>query len=64
MKRLKCRQTIKLRSEDFMKQTKHKKEPKNSSKPEKITAEEALKRMKIFSERKEKMIAFIIKSEN
>ena len=43
---------------------KQKKEAKTSSKPEKISAEEALKRMKDFSKRKEKMIAFIIKSEN
>jgi hypothetical protein len=47
-----------------MKQTKQKKKAKTSSKPEKISAEEALTRMKNFSKRKEKMIAFIIKSEN
>jgi hypothetical protein len=47
-----------------MKREKQKKDTKTSSKPEKITAEEALKRMKNFTERKEKMIAFIIKSEN
>ncbi len=46
-----------------MKQEKRKKEAKTSSKPEKISAGEALTRMKNFSERKEKMIAFIIKSE-
>lgn len=47
-----------------MKREKQNKEAKNSSKPEKITAEEALKRVKNFTERKEKMIAFIIKSAN
>jgi hypothetical protein len=47
-----------------MKQEEQKKKTKNSSKPEKISAGEALTRMKNFSERKEKMIAFIIESEN
>jgi hypothetical protein len=47
-----------------MNQKKRKKKAKTASKPEKISAEEALKRMKSFSQRKEKMIAFIIKSEN
>jgi hypothetical protein len=47
-----------------MEQTSRKKKEKASSKPEKISAEEALKRMKNFAKRKEKMIAFIIESEN
>ena len=47
-----------------MERKKRKKKGGESSKPEKITGEEALKRMKTFAERKEKMIAFIIKSEN
>jgi hypothetical protein len=34
------------------------------SKPEKVTAAEALTRMKNFTRRKEKMIAFIIESKN
>ncbi|HEY0658155.1 MAG TPA: hypothetical protein VGD05_06760 [Pyrinomonadaceae bacterium] len=46
-----------------MKQTK-KKTDKDSSKPEKITAAEALEKMKKFAERKEKIIASIIKSKN
>lgn len=46
-----------------MKQEK-KKNAKTSSKPEKITAEESLKRMKNFAERKEKIIAAIIESKN
>lgn len=47
-----------------MKQKKPKKAEKNSSKPEKITAEESLARVKKFAERKEKIIAFIIESKN
>jgi hypothetical protein len=47
-----------------MKQSKPKKQTKTSSKPEKISGEEALKRMKSFAERKEKIIAFIIESKN
>lgn len=43
---------------------KPKKEAKNSSKPEKITGEEALTRMKDFSKRKEQIIAAIRKSQN
>ncbi len=41
-----------------------KKTAKDSSKPEKISAEESLTRMKKFSERKEKMIADIRESKN
>ena len=48
----------------FMKQEKQAKKEKTSSKPEKITAAESLRRVKSFTERKEKIIAFIIKSEN
>lgn len=40
------------------------KKQKTSSKPEKITAAESLRRVKSFAERKEKIIAFIIESEN
>ena len=40
------------------------KSAKTSSKPEKITGEESLSRMKNFTERKEKIIASIIKSKN
>ncbi len=47
----------------FMKKKQTKKE-KASSKPEKITGEEALSRVKKFAERKEKIIAFIIESKN
>jgi hypothetical protein len=43
---------------------KSKKKLKTSSQPEKITAEESLKRMKNFTERKEKIIAAIIQSKN
>jgi hypothetical protein len=46
-----------------MKQTK-KNNAKEKSKPEKISAEESLRRMKNFTERKEKTIAFIIESKN
>lgn len=48
----------------LMKQEKPKKKAKASSKPEKITGVEALKKMKEFSERKEKIIANIRKSKN
>ncbi|HSK71412.1 MAG TPA: hypothetical protein VK892_06935 [Pyrinomonadaceae bacterium] len=41
-----------------------KEDPKKASKPEKISAEEALERMKNFSKRKEKMIASIKQSQN
>jgi hypothetical protein len=42
-----------------------KKEEKQSpSKPEKISGQEALRRMKKFGERKEKIIASIIASKN
>ena len=37
---------------------------KPSSKPEKVTGEQALERMKRFGERKEKMIASILASKN
>jgi len=47
-----------------MKREKKQKNPDKSPKPEKITGEEALSRMKNFSRRKEQIIAFIIKSEN
>jgi hypothetical protein len=47
-----------------MKREKSKKQSKDSSKPEKITGEEALSRMKKFSERKEQIIAFIRESKN
>jgi hypothetical protein len=40
------------------------KQKKKSSKPEKISAEVSLRRMKNFSERKEKIIAFIRESKN
>lgn len=43
---------------------KEKQKKKDSSKPEKISAEESLKRMKNFSERKEKIIANIRESKN
>ena len=46
-----------------MKKKQTKKE-KTSSKPGKITGEEALSRVKKFAERKEKIIAFIIESKN
>jgi hypothetical protein len=35
-----------------------------SSNPEKVSAEGSLERMKEFSKRKEKIIAFILKSKN
>jgi hypothetical protein len=38
--------------------------PKQKSSPEQVSPEEALKRMKSFSERKEKFIAAIKKSQN
>jgi hypothetical protein len=41
-----------------------KKSEKTSSRPEKISAGESLKRMKKFSERKEKMLADIRESQN
>jgi hypothetical protein len=47
-----------------MKQDKTGKNAKKSSKPEKISADESLARMKDFTKRKEKMIAFIIASKN
>jgi hypothetical protein len=47
-----------------MPKKKQKKAVKDSSKPEKISAEESLKRMKNFSERKEKMVADIRESKN
>jgi hypothetical protein len=47
-----------------MKEKKTKKQSKASSKPEKITGEEALSRMKDFSQRKEQIIATIIESKN
>lgn len=47
-----------------MKSEKKKKNAKTSSKPEKISAEESLARMKKFSERKEQIIAFIRESQN
>jgi hypothetical protein len=47
-----------------MKQSKQKKSAEKSSEPVKITAEEALKKMKNFSERKEKIVASIIESKN
>jgi hypothetical protein len=47
-----------------MKREKSKKQAKTSSKPEKITGEEALSRMKDFSQRKEQIIAAIIESKN
>ncbi len=47
-----------------MKREKSKKQAKDSSKPEKITGEEALSRMKDFSQRKEKIIADIRQSKN
>jgi len=47
-----------------MKQEKKKKDAKTSSKPEKITSEEALSRMKDFSRRKEQIIADIRESKN
>jgi hypothetical protein len=43
---------------------KPKKEVKTSSRPEKVTGEEALARMKDFSKRKEQIIAAIIESKN
>jgi hypothetical protein len=47
-----------------VKQEKPEKNAKTSSKPEKITGEEALSRMKNFTKRKEKIIAFIRASKN
>jgi hypothetical protein len=47
-----------------MKREKSKKQSKASSKPEKITGEEALLRIKNFSKRKEQIIAAIIESKN
>jgi hypothetical protein len=47
-----------------VKQEKPQKKAKTSSKPEKITGEEALSRMKDFTRRKEKIIAAIRKSKN
>ena len=38
--------------------------PEQKSSPEQISPEEALKRMKKFSERKEKFVAAIKKSQN
>jgi hypothetical protein len=47
-----------------MKQSKQKKTAEKSSDSTTVSAEEALKRMKSFGERKEKIIASVIKSEN
>jgi hypothetical protein len=47
-----------------MKREKTEKKAKTSSKPEKITGEEALAKMKDFTKRKEKIIAFIRESKN
>ncbi|HEX8636644.1 MAG TPA: hypothetical protein VF692_01175 [Pyrinomonadaceae bacterium] len=47
-----------------MKQSKQKKNAEKSSESKAISAEEALRRMKNFGERKEKIIASINKSEN
>jgi hypothetical protein len=47
-----------------MKAKKQDKKAKTSSRPEKITGDEALSRMKSFNERKETIIAFIVKSKN
>ena len=47
-----------------MKKKKVEKSEIQSSKPEKLSAEESLKRMKNFTKRKEKMIAFIKQSAN
>ena len=47
-----------------MKREKQKKQAKTSSKPEKITGQEALSRMKDFSRRKEQIIADIRESKN
>lgn len=46
-----------------MKKREKKTENKSSS-PEQVTAEEALKRMKAFTERKERFVAAIKKSQN
>ena len=45
-----------------MKDEKKTDKKQDSSNPEKVSAEESLKRMKEFSKRKEKIIAFILKS--
>jgi hypothetical protein len=47
-----------------MKQTKERKNAEKSSASKIVSAEDALKRMKSFDERKEKIIASVIKSEN
>lgn len=47
-----------------MKEKKAKKSNQKSSKAEQVSPEEALKRMKGFSERKEKFVAAIKKSQN
>jgi len=47
-----------------MKKESKKKPEKTSSKPEKVSAEESLERMKTFSKRKEKIVAFIVESQN
>ena len=47
-----------------MKREKAKKQAKTSSKPEKITGEEALSRMNNFTKRKEQIIADIRESKN
>jgi len=47
-----------------MKKDPKKKAKTESSKPEKISADESLQKMKNFTKRKEKMIAFIKQSEN
>jgi hypothetical protein len=51
-------------SKIFMPKEKQKKNAKDFSKPEKISAEESLQRMKKFSERKEKIVANICESKN
>lgn len=48
-----------------MKENKKAEKPQSkSSNPEQVSPEEALKRMKSFSERKEKFVAAIKKSQN
>ena len=47
-----------------MKEKKAKKTEQKSSKAEQVSPEEALKRMKSFSARKEKFVAAIKKSQN
>lgn len=47
-----------------MEQSKQKKNAEKSSESGKVSAEEALQKMKNFGERKEKIIASVIKSKN